>query len=145
MARKVITYKVDAEGRDQGKSYVITEMPATAGQRWALRAFLALARNGIQVPDNVKEQGLAAFAKLGFQLIASLPFEEADYLFDELMACVQMNPSGSITRKLREDDIEEIMTRFTLCKEVFALHVDFLKVAKPSTPASADSAAATQS
>ena len=43
MARKVEYITIDQEGRDQGKTFKITEMPALKAEKWATRAFLALA------------------------------------------------------------------------------------------------------
>lgn len=135
MARKVIIYTVPAkEGdRDSGKRFVVTEMPATQGQRWALRAFLALARNGVQIPDEVKELGMAGMAKFGLELLAKLPYEEAETLMDDLMDCVTIKPNAAdptIERGLIEEDVEEISTRFRLTAEAFKLHVNFSKGGK---------------
>lgn len=150
MARKVTVYTVPVveDDRDSGKRFVITEMPATKGQRWALRAFLALAKNGIEIPEEVKELGMAGMAKYGLGLIARLPYEDAESLMDELMDCVTVQPNPNkpeIVRALIEQDVEEIATRFKLTAEAFKLHVNFSKVAKNSTPGSQDTATAIQS
>lgn len=149
MARKVLIYTVPVkdDDRDSGKTFVVTEMPATQGQDWALRAFLALARNGVEVPDEVKEMGMAGMVKYGFDLIAKLPYEDAKTLKDELMDCVTIRPNPSnptIVRGLIDTDIEEIATRFKLTMEAFRLHVNFSKVAKNSIPGSSDTATTTQ-
>jgi len=147
MARKVVTYKVESDDRDEGKVFVITEMPATQGQRWALRAFLALARNGVEVPDNVKQLGMAGMVKMGFEAIGRLPFEEADSLMNILMGCVQCMPDASrpnVVRALVESDIDEIATRFKLCAEAFKVHVDFSKVGGSLTQDSAPATSMTE-
>lgn len=149
MARKVLIYTMPVrdDDRDGGKTFVITEMPATVGQDWALRAFLALARNGVQVPDEVKEMGMAGLVKYGFDLIGKLPYEDAKMLKDELMGCVAIRPNQrdpNIVRRLVEEDIEEIATRFKLTMEAFRLHVNFSKVAKNSIPESSGTATETQ-
>ena len=35
MARKTQTYTIDSGGRDKGKTFLITEMPATKAEDWA--------------------------------------------------------------------------------------------------------------
>jgi len=133
--RKSIQYKVENEGRDKGKVFLLTEMPASQAERWALRAFLALARNGVEISDKDKDAGLAGLAANGLTLIGKLPFDEAQALMEEMFTCVKMIPDPqrpSVTRELIEDDIEEISTRFNLRVEVFKLHVDFSEPADPS-------------
>ena len=136
MARKVSTYIADGKNRDTGKIFVITEMAADDAQRWALRAFLGLARNGVQLPDGLENMGIVAMLKYGIELVAQLPFEEADYLLGRLMQCVRIQPgaNANVTRELIPDDIEELGTRFKLAKQAFLLHVDFSQLAKDSTP-----------
>ena len=51
MARKVSNYTVTKEGRDLGKTFVITEMPASRAEAWATRALLALMAGGVELPD----------------------------------------------------------------------------------------------
>jgi|SRR5690348_869406 len=146
MARKVLTYEVksnNSENRDAGKVFVITEMPATQAQRWAMRAFLAMARNGVELPDDVEGLGIAGMVHYGMDMIAKLPFEEADFLVERLMECVQIQPSPGVVRKLIESDIEEVTTRFILAKEAFRLHVNFSQLANNSTPATGASASTT--
>lgn len=138
MARKTLTYEVKGTNRDAGKVFVITEMPATQAQRWALRAFLGMARNGVELPDGIEGMGMAGMLHHGIEMVAKLPFEEADFLIDQLMDCVQIQPSPNVFRKLIEQDIEELSTRFILAKEAFKLHVDFSALANNSIPASGE-------
>ena len=44
MARKTKIVTIAAEGRDYGKSYLLTEMPALKAEKWATRAMMALIR-----------------------------------------------------------------------------------------------------
>lgn len=135
MARKTTQYKVDDEGRDKGKVFLLTEMAASQAERWAMRAFLALARNGVELPDEAMQSGFAGIASYGLTLIGKLPYEDADVLMDEMFTCVQAIPDParpSVTRALVEDDIEEIGTRVKIRIEVFKLHADFSKAAEPS-------------
>jgi hypothetical protein len=148
MARKVKNYTIQAEGRDKGKVFVLTEMPATQGEKWALRLFLAMAKGGIDLPDNVTSAGMAGLAKIGLELLAQVPYEQAEPLLDEMMACVTCMPdpgNPSITRALVESDIEEVSTRIMLRKETFFLHVDFFPIGGQSTSAPASAARGTAS
>ena len=52
MARTVSNYTVTDEGRDNGKVFVLTEMPASRAESWAMRALLALMAGGVEVPEH---------------------------------------------------------------------------------------------
>lgn len=132
MARKTLTITIDAEGRDKGKTFLLTEMPASKGEKWAVRALLALARGGIEVPENIAGLGLAGIAIIGVQALSGLEWELAEPLMDEMFACIQIIPDATrpqVVRGLVEgtgsDDIEEVKTRIMLRKEILALHVEF--------------------
>lgn len=128
MARKELYYTVESEGRDKGKVFFIKEMSASAAEWWAIRAGLAMAKNGVALPDNFSDMGMAGMAKVGLEMVAKIPPEDAKPLLDELMGCVQYVPDASnlsIKRPLFEDATEEVMTRLKLRGEVFKLHVDF--------------------
>ena len=128
MARKEIFYTVEDKGRDNGKVFYIREMSATQAEWWAIRAILAMANNGINLPDNLSDMGMAGMAKVGLEMVAKIPPEDARPLLDELMKCVQAVPNPAdqnIKRPLIDDDTEEVMTRLKLRSEVFKLHVDF--------------------
>lgn len=128
MARKEIYYTVEDKGRDQGKAFFIREMAASQAEWWAIRAGLAMAKNGVNLPDNFSDMGMAGMAKVGLEMVAQISPDEARPLLDELMKCIQFVPdpaNQSIKRALIDDDTEEVMTRLKLRSEVFKLHVDF--------------------
>jgi len=136
MARKIVKYVVQDEGRDKGKVFVITELPSARAERWALRAFLALSQNGVDIPDDVSKGGMGGLAAYGLSVLGHIPFAEAEVLFSEMFECIQIQPNPAdqaIVRGLVPDDIEEISTRMKLRMEVFKLHVDFLLAGAPST------------
>ena len=139
--RKTATVTVD-HGRDQGKQYLLTEMPASRAEKWAARVFLGLARSGIEVPENIGSAGLAGIAAMGLRALGGLSFEVAEPLLDEMFGCVQRVTASGVARPLVEDDIEEVSTRLRLRREVFALHVDFSQAGAlfNSAPASAQPA-----
>lgn len=132
MARKEVFYTVEDKGRDHGKVFYIREMSATQAEWWAIRAGLAMAKNGVNLPDNFSDMGMAGMAKVGLEMVAKIPPEDARPLLDELMRCVQAVPNPAdknIKRPLIDDDTEEVITRLKLRGEVFKLHVDFLTAA----------------
>ncbi len=138
MARKVKQYVENATGRDQGKIYVITEMPASQAEKWAMRAFMAMAQSGMEVPEDISAMGFAGLIRMGVTCIAKAPFSQAEPLLDEMMACVRIMPSASnhgVTRPLIEDDIEEVATRIRLRAEVLSLHSGFSIAGATSTSA----------
>jgi hypothetical protein len=138
MARKTLKVVISADkSRDKGKTFIITEMSATQGEKWALRAFLALMKAGIQVPEDISKLGFAGLAVWGIQSVAGLEWEVAEPLLDEMWDCITIMPAPDkpeVTRRLIEDDIEEIGTRMQLRKETIALHTDFFTAAAQSTP-----------
>lgn len=134
MGRKTKTIVIESEGRDQGKMFTITEMSPSQSEKWAFRALLALAKSGLEVPDDIATSGLAGVAALGIKAFSGLRFEDAEPLLDEMFAMVAFIPDASRPAVKRgfggvgpliDDDIEEIKTRLTLRKELFALHTDF--------------------
>ncbi len=135
MARKVKTFTVSADGRDKGKTFILTEMSATHAERWAVRAFLGLAKHGIEIPEGLQRLGMIGIATYGIGLIGQLPYEDAVALMDDMFTCIKIQPGNdtNVTRELIEDDIEEVATRIELRKEVFSLHVDFTNGAKTLT------------
>lgn len=131
MARKEIYY-TETAGRDAGKVFYIREMSAAQAEWWAIRAGMAMARSGVDLPENFADMGIAAMAGTGLKMVSQIPPAEAKPLLDELMECVQCVPDASnqnVKRRLIDDDIEEIATRLKLRAEVFKLHVDFFQAA----------------
>ena len=128
MARKTATVEISAEGRDKGKLFFITEMPAMQIERWATRALLALSKSGIDIPDDIASAGLAGVASLGMRALSHIDFHDAEPLLAEMLTCVQFIPdpnNRSFKRSDIETDIEEVATFFKLRAEVFSLHTNF--------------------
>jgi len=128
MARKTLTYKVTEEGRDKGKAFLLTELPSAQGESWAVRVILALMKGGVEVPSGALGLGMAALAAMGIKALASLKWEDAEPLLDEMWTCVQFIPDPArpgVTRPIMDEDIEEVTTRLALRKEIIGLHVDF--------------------
>ncbi|MDB5777611.1 MAG: hypothetical protein JWP38_3744 [Herbaspirillum sp.] len=135
MARKVLKYKITDAGRDFGKVFVLTEMPARLGHQWATRALFAVMNGGIEIPENILSAGFAGIAAVGIKALGRVSVEVADPLLQQLMECVQILPDPTrpeVMRTLVVDDIEEVKTIFLLQKEVLTLHIDFFTPAKPT-------------
>jgi hypothetical protein len=134
MARKKEVF-VPTDGRDKekGQHYILHEMPALKAERWALRALLALAHAGAEIPDDAAGAGMAAIAHAGFQSLKALKYEEAQPLLDEMLSCIEVVPdpkSPNITRppvmnEMEGDDIEEITTLWQIRERIFRLHTAF--------------------
>ena len=137
MARKSLRYTVDAEGRDKGKTFVITEMSSASAERWALKALSALVASGMEIPDNVAQGGIAAVAKMGIQAFGGIAWDRAEPLLQEMFACIQIQPgqNTNVVRGLIDDDIEEVATRIRLRIVTFDLHVGFSATAAQLTSA----------
>lgn len=143
--RKSIRYTVpgvrtDKIGeRDNGKTFVLTEMPADQAERWALRALFAMQMAGVELPDDAESAGIAALASVGLKAMTSIPWAVAEPLLAEMMACVQYVPeaAGVAPQAIMEgvaSQVEDVKTRFMLRLKVFELHTGFsLPVATPTS------------
>ena len=136
MARKVLKLKISDAGRDLGKTFVLTEMPARRGHQWATRALFAIMNAGVEIPDNIMSAGFAGIAAIGVKALGRVSVDVAEPLLAELMECVEIMPDPArpeVTRSVIDDDLEEVLTIFKLQKEVLSLHVDFFTNAAQST------------
>jgi hypothetical protein len=128
MARKELRIKMTNAGRDEGKTFVITEMSARKAHAWATRALFALLNGGLEIPDNIAEAGFAGLATMGIEAIGKIPFDAAEPQLAELLQCVKIAPDPAhpdIVRNCIDDDFEEFATIFRLQKETLSLHIDF--------------------
>ena len=130
MPRNSKLHTITTAGRDQGKTFLITEMPAAKSFKWACRALLAMAHAGVELPDEITpEMGLAALAIAGIRSMSGLQWRELEPLMDEMMTCVQYAPDQAnpqVVRGLMMDvDIEEVTTLVELHAEVWTLHTGF--------------------
>ena len=113
-------------------------MAARPAEKWAARAFLALAHSRADIPPGIAQRyastrgdmrQVAAIAGL----LGHMHFPEVEPLLDELMGCVAFLVNGGpppVTRPLHDtgdmnDDIEEVATRQHLRSEVIDIHVGF--------------------
>lgn len=127
MARKTQTLRIETPGRDEGKVFLITELSAQQGDKWAARALHAMAGAGVDVPD-FQNAPMAEVARAGLTALARVPFDILEPLYDEMMACVQIIPDPSrpqVQRAIVESDIEEISTLAQLRWNTLLLHMGF--------------------
>lgn len=120
MARKTATIVIDAEGRDKGKQFLVTEMSAVDGERIALRIFQMLCASGVDLDLNTASA--RDVAHMVFSAMSQLQPEQIEEIGDKLMECVQyLSPDGKTTRRLVAGELEEISSRLLLKKEAFML------------------------
>ena len=135
MARQTLNYTVTDEGRDRGKTFVLTELPSSKGEAWALQALLALMAGGVDIPEGYENLGMAGIAQLGIKALTGLRWEVAEPLLAQMWECITIMPDKTkpnIIRPLLDQDIEEIMTRVKLRAEVWKLHTGFSLAVAPS-------------
>ena len=132
MARRIKSVTITEDGRDKGKTFLLTEMSAHKAEKWAARALFAMVKSGVQMPDEMAQAGMAGIAAMGPGLLSSLgnvKWVELEPLLDEMMGCIQIAPSPALIRPLCNiegaEDIEEVKTLVTLRKEVLELHLGF--------------------
>jgi predicted NBD/HSP70 family sugar kinase len=135
MARKTTLLTIQENNpayRDNAKVFLLTEMSADHGERWANRLIVAIANAGGDLPDGIMGGGMAGLSALGmdsiFDAAQKIKFETLEPLLDEMMGCVQtrvgQNPWQAIVRGVN-CQIEEIQTFWTLRKAWVELEVGF--------------------
>jgi hypothetical protein len=126
LALKTALIQVKTAGRDLGKHFLLTEMPAEQAEKWAIRALLLATNANVQIPA---VQGMAAIALVGLQtLMQGVNFKDVEPLLDEMFQCVQIIPDmkhPDVVRPIFPGDIEEVATRMMLRDEVVKLHLGF--------------------
>jgi hypothetical protein len=124
--------------RDNGKTFLLTEMPADQAERWAMRLLLGAQQSGVEVPANFQEAGMASVAEVGLRALTGLPWAVAEPLLDEMMGCVQYVPTAAGVGPqalLRGSacQIEDVSTRLKLRLKLFELHTGFSLPESPPT------------
>jgi hypothetical protein len=124
MARKTARVTIDADGRDKGKTFVVTELPALDIERWTVRLVLALGKNGVNLPGVQADSGFAGIAGVLWALLAQVSPEEAETLMATMLEGLKID-EGKIIRELVTDDIEEPETLLQLRMAWVDLHSGF--------------------
>lgn len=147
MARQVRSVTITEEGRDRGKTFVLTEMAADQGEWWAIRALSVLGNAGVDLPKGALEAGMAGLASVeatsgavkalfvvGLRMLPGVNMQDLKPLLDEMVAGIQYQPSGGgpggrfpaqnlIAGPMCQ--IEEIKTFLQLRAEWIELHLGF--------------------
>jgi hypothetical protein len=119
--------------RDNGKTFLLTEMSAYDGQNWALRALLALVSSGIRLPQDALNTGWAGMARYGLTAFLGCSYGDLAPLLEEMLGQVQYihtdtkgrpTPPAAIMRG-PNCQIDEIKTFLVLHKALFELHAGF--------------------
>jgi len=145
--RRTKEVTITEEGRDKGKTFLLTEMPAEEGELWATLAMDLLQRAGFIISKETKEAGMSGLA------VTAQPFTFAtgralqDPALDTMWRYVQYQPkkADAPPQKLFEGDdcqIEEWTTRLKLRVEFVQLHTGFFSRGARSTSGSAPPPAA---
>ena len=142
MARKTKLAVISEEGRDKGKTFLITEPSSTEAYIWARHCLQAIARTGIPLPEDIQGAGVAGLQVVGFRALLNMPPGEVDSLLAQMMGWIRIvrdTTHPEIAMPLMEEDIEEIKTHLTLQMEAFELISGFslagVKQKLTSTPA----------
>jgi len=133
------TVTITQDGRDKGKIFVLSEMPASQAEEWAMKALNAIAQNS-DIPAGLSNAGMLGVFILGLKPILAAPWDLVKPLMNELFdSCLSIMPDkgnpallrGAGTElvkpagKLFEVDIEEVSTRMFLRNEIIELHTGF--------------------
>lgn len=128
--------------RDYGKTFIIREMSADAGEWWAIRALIVLGNASLSMPTGVLESGMAGLAAMeqlkgaasalflmGLRTLPGVDAKALKPLLDEMMSCVTYQPPGAYPAQALHagemSQIDEIKTLLTLRAEVLELHMGF--------------------
>lgn len=129
MTRRVKEVTITTPGRDHGKKFVLTEMPAEEGEYWATRALELLEKSGELKTKADGMAGLAEAAGAGINIARHLQ----DPSLNGIWKYVQFKPDTpkAPLQDFREDHTEEWQTRLELRAAFFKLHVGFFSPENP--------------
>jgi hypothetical protein len=134
MPRKTLAVTVPrfdgTDNRDEGKTFLITEWPAAAAEKWGIRMMLAYNRSGGDIPLDLRGIGMEGIAIIGLNtfLRGNVQSDEVIPLLDQLLECVTVirDPHfPDVATAFHDDDTEEVATRLWLRGEVLSLHINF--------------------
>jgi len=139
MARRTSEVTIKTQGRDHGKTFVLTEMPAEEGEYWATRALELIEKSSdLQPSAEPQTGGMAALAeatakRAGINIARHLQDESLNGMWKYVQ--FQPKDKDAPAQKLRDDHIEEWQTRLDLRVAFFRLHVGFFSPENRSTSA----------
>ena len=138
MSRRTVTVIIEDEGRDKGKTFILTEMPATLGEKWATQALSLLVQAGASVSEDARTAGMEGLASVPIAGIAQVKALQ-DPSLDAWWECVKYQhapnqPPMAIVQG-EASQIEEIATITFLRMQVLELHTAPFLSASGSTSA----------
>lgn len=158
MARRERRVTITDEGRDKGKTFLLREMSADAGEWWAIRALIVMGNAGVALPGTVAETGMAGLAYMestkgvasalfavGLRMLPGVDPRALKPLLDEMAACIFYQPPGNYPAQGlmsgEMSQVEEIATLLKLRAELLELHLGFSLAGAVSTSATTPPAA----
>lgn len=133
----------DPDYRDNGKVFVLHEMDAYTGQKWATRALFAVGRGGFDLGLEALSGGWAVLAGYGLRALLSSDYSLVEPLLDEMLTYAKYEHApGHALQEIKAGKnccVEEIKTFLTLQAAMFKLHTGFSLPAASPIPASSHS------
>lgn len=121
--------------RDNGKSFLITELPADQAEQFGLTAIMAIISSGGQVPEEALGAGMAGLAIAGLDALNKLNAATLKPLLEEMFSCIEYMPGNGLPNQRilggENSQIEEWSTRLKLRAAWFELHTGFSLPASP--------------
>ena len=123
------------KGRDKGKAFKITEMPAMQADEWAHKLLEQAATSGVNLKDvdvlKLDTKSMTGMIEIGaaiFTVLGRIPFEISRELkFDLLNRCVQIVPSSGEPRMcIWDQEIKDFANFTILAMQVLKIHTGFL-------------------
>jgi hypothetical protein len=117
-------------GRDDGKTFRISEMDAARAEKWAWRLVIALKGTSAEIPPEVAQMGMVGIAIRGINafLAADIRFADVEPLLDEMFDCIAIVRDArhpEVAPAIVPNDIQEVTTRAWLRSEVLRVHTGF--------------------
>src|ERR1700676_584117 len=120
--RKTKTVTITADGRDHGKTFLLTEMSARQAEAWADRAFLALAHSSLDLPPCFENSGIAGIAQI-MDLLDDTQLPTPDSLVCELVDSVRLASvatSARLVAHVQFPELSPLMNELLGCVQVVA-------------------------
>lgn len=128
--RKEIEIKIDGNGRDAGKVFIVKEMPATQMDAWLTRAI------GVLGADKTLLDVLSLSMSELILNLSKNNYDETKVLLDELLACCSFKSDNGLV-PMKNDMVDGVIEDWTtivrLKNEAFALNLGFFGEGGEST------------
>lgn len=131
MARRTKRVTIHQQGRDRGKTFELTEMPADQAERWCSRGVLLFMNTHAKLPEGAAGLELTwrnVFAA-GLSALHGLREVELRPLLEEIKPCIKWVPPGDAPLQAifpgNDSQIEEFQTWWELYYEYVQLLLGF--------------------